>query len=66
MKKIYVVGDLGDFKNNIIMFEDENGESILAITRSNEYAEKLKARFERYLEEGRLLRPYKSAYGYND
>lgn len=64
--RIQIVGDLGDFKNNFVMFYDNNGESVLAITRSDAYAVKLKERFEGYLKIGRLLPVYKSAYGYND
>lgn len=64
--RIEIEGDLADFKNNFVMFYDDNGESVLAITRSDDYAVKLKERFEGYLKVGRPLPEYKSASGYNE
>jgi len=59
--EIYIdVGVLGNRYN--VYFHDENGTSILAKTKNLKYAEKLKKRFEGYLEEGRLLPTYKSVY----
>lgn len=66
MKKISIVGDLGDFKNNFVVFEDGTNEIVLAVTRSDEYAEKLRARFQERLANKKVLVVHKSAYGLND
>ena len=62
MEKIYIVGDLADFNNYQIWFKDDTGESMLAVTRSEAYADKLVKRFREYLRTGRLLPVYKSVY----
>lgn len=45
-----------------IQFQDKNGKSSLARTNNPEQAKKLKAKFENDLKQGRLLKPFKSAY----
>lgn len=47
-----------------VIFFDDNGESILCRTPNIQTAINKKAKFTRYLKEGRLLRIEKSVYKY--
>lgn len=50
------------YKKGEVLFQDENGESILAKTNSKEYAQKIINKFKKDLKNGILLKPFKSAY----
>jgi len=58
MEEIFIDDDYNGYY--AIMFEDDNGCSILAKTKSGEVAERKLKKFKGYLKEGRLLRPEKS------
>lgn len=45
-----------------VIFQDENGMSILTRTKTKEHAKTLADVFAKQLKEGRLLKPHKSAY----
>ena len=47
-----------------VRFIDDNGMSILVRTKKEDVAQRKKLKFERYLEEGRLLRPELSVLKY--
>lgn len=61
-ERIYVTIDENSLDGFLVVFEDENGESILARTRTMVQAYNRATHFRKVLDSGELLKPDKSVY----